>query len=257
MKQMENSRETVVSKITKRALIASAVCTLLSGFLLFSTSIAWFTAQKQSDVNELYSGNLDVELSYSKDMATWTEVTKQTDDIFKVEDEDGVTKHDMVWEPGKVNVVYFKVENKGSLDAEYDFDLAIDREVRGENTKGKPFNLSTYITCDVVKNITSPYDPQGDAIAVINQNSSAKSLYAINDTNEHLHHGEVMGVSGEEDIPKDVFALILYMPKTVGEEINYKTDTGRPEVPLKVILTANQKTDITDSSTDGDDTSDT
>lgn len=250
---------------TKRALIASAACTLLCGLLLFSTSIAWFTANKESNLNELYSGNLDVRLFYSKTMVDdWKEVEPGTDDIFEVKV--GDESKPMLWEPGAVNVVYFKIENKGNLAAKYDFAVVIDSEVGGKNFAGTEFNLSDYIKGGVVLpsggNELSAFQGETEkekrdaAIVAVNNayTDGVKTLQEIH-TNSPLLNGELAGVpsdsTGTVENTAKTFALVLYMPEDAGDVTNYKTDEGnKPTLKLKVKLVATQ--DVGESDSFGD-----
>lgn len=240
---------------TKRALIASAACTLLCGLLLFSTSIAWFTANKESNVNELYSGNLDVRLWYSKDMNAWDEVKDSTDDIFKVNVEGKDKPQNMLWEPGAVNVVYFKIENKGNLAAKYDFAVVIDSEVGGTNFAGQPFKLSENIRGGVVLpsegNELSAFQGNTEeakrAAAVTALGNAPKALSAISGTT--LVEGNMNGANDGATETK-TFALVLYMPENAGDVTNYRTPNEgekRPGVKLKVKLVATQNPNESDS----------
>ena len=264
MKKGRHLKKSSSAKGMKRALIASGTCALLCGLLLFSSSVAWFTSTKESNVNELYSGNLDIVLSYSKDMSenSWTAVTEETSDIFKVNGEP------MLWEPGAVNVVYFKIENKGNLSANYEFAIQIDDEVEGTNLDGEEFELSDYIRCGAVA-VTEAY-AEGDAgrlaaIAAIegavDKGEEVKTLQRLNG-GEPLITGELAGIPEKAEDTDDtantentanteaIFALVLYMPESTGDATNYNTPEGeakRPGVSLKVKLVASQTTGETDS----------
>lgn len=250
MEQTEQVKKATSLLKTKKALIASAVCTFLCGLLLLSTSIAWFSDTQDSGANELYAGNLDIVLSYSKTMETndWHEVKNTTDDIFEVNGKP------MLWEPGAVNVVYFKVENKGSLAAKYDFALEIDSEVEGTNFNEAPnnkFKLSDYIKGGVVELTaeSTVYADRNVAIADISENE--KTLQQIH-TGAPLLTGTLTGVpeTGTETAgnTEKVFALVLYMPDDTGDVTNYKTGEGnKPTLKLKVKLIATQTVGETDS----------
>lgn len=256
MKYGKHIKQTSSMKSTKRALIASAACTILCGLLLFSTSIAWFSADRKSGANELYSGNLDIELSYSKTMADdWKEVEPNTDDIFKVGDKN------MLWESGAVNVVYFKIENKGSLAAKYDFTVEIAEEVEGTNFDNNKFKLSDYIYGGA-KEVNNAFVGETEdakrnaAIDAVKNNE--KTLQQIH-TGAPLITGKMEGipVTGTSEKQEKTFALVLYMPDDTGDDTNYKTPTDeekRPSVKLKVKLVATQMTGESDSFGDQYDT---
>ena len=52
-------------KSLKRALLSSAIATVLSFSMLLGTTFAWFTDSVSVGINKIVSGNLDVELYHS------------------------------------------------------------------------------------------------------------------------------------------------------------------------------------------------
>ena len=90
-------------KLTKKAFLASLVALVLCFAMLLGTTYAWFTDSVSSANNIIQSGNLDVELYWSKDATNWEKVDENTN-VFSGE----------LWEPGYVEVVYLKVANVGS-----------------------------------------------------------------------------------------------------------------------------------------------
>ena len=85
------------SKSSKRALITSALATLMCIVMLIGTTFAWFTDTASTDVIKLVAGNLKVGFQYwngekyvdAKDVSLFSEET--------------------LWEPGHTEVVYLKV----------------------------------------------------------------------------------------------------------------------------------------------------
>ena len=250
MKCGKHMKQTSSVKSTKRALVASAACTLLCGFLLFSTSVAWFTATKESTLNEIYSGNLDVELKYSKDMTIWDDVEGESNIFNNVNDQP------MIWEPGAVNVVYFKVENKGSLAAKYDFTVEIDSEVKGTNCDEQEFKLSDYIkggVTEVSEAFAGETENDKRTAATSAVESEAKTLQEIH-TGAPLITDKMNGIPvvGTSEKQEKTFALVLYMPNDAetGEKTNYKTPSDpalRPKISLKLKFVATQMTGEADS----------
>ena len=246
MKREERMKQTSSVKSTKRALVASAACTLLCGLLLFSTSVAWFTATKESTLNVIYSGNLDVELKYSKDMTNWSDVEGKNNIFNNVNDQP------MLWEPGAVNVVYFKIENKGSLAAKYDFALEIAEEKEGTNFNNNELKLSNYIKGGIVENVEAAYGATDEGrAAAIGAITKERTLAAL--CTEPMKTDTLDGSTVSTEQVK-TYALVLYMPDdpVTGEATNYKTpdnetETPRPSVKLRVKLVATQMTGEADS----------
>ncbi len=127
---------------TKKALTASIMSMALCTVLLIGATFAWFTDSVNSGTNKIQAGNLDVAFEYSKDGGTnWTEVTKDTDDLFG---------KDTLWEPGHVEYVNLKVSNLGSLALKYQLGIRAANETTGTNINDVEFKLSDYIKFAIV-----------------------------------------------------------------------------------------------------------
>ena len=57
-------------KVSKKALLTSAVALVVCFSLLIGSTFAWFTDSATSGVNTITAGNLDIELEYSKNSST-------------------------------------------------------------------------------------------------------------------------------------------------------------------------------------------
>ena len=204
---------------TKKALITSALCLLLCVSMLVGATFAWFTDSVSSAKNTIVAGNLDVELEWSTDGNTWAPVAGAAD-IFDPE---------ALWEPGRVEVVYLKVSNLGTLALKYQLGVNVYNEIAGTNVAGESFKLSDYL---VFTTIEMP-----DGLTTINGRDAAKAAAGTNkglkDYNGKTTALEVDGV--------DYVALIVYMPESVGNEANYKTGTVAPSIELGVNLYATQQ----------------
>ena len=97
-------------KATKRALLSSVIALFLCFAMLLGTTYAWFTDSASSTGNKIVSGNLDVELYQ------WTSATESKNIS---DSKDPVFTGEMLWEPGKTEVVYFSIKNAGNLDLKY------------------------------------------------------------------------------------------------------------------------------------------
>ena len=216
-------------KSTKRALILSAISLLLCVSMFVGTTFAWFTDSVESAKNQIVAGNLDVELEYAKVengvKSEWATVAGAAD-IFDPE---------ALWEPGRVEVVYLKVSNLGTLELKYQLGVNVYNEDYGINVDGDIFYLSDYLVFKVVEmpdDLTTYDDREAAALA-------AGSSMGLKDYNGRTTALEVSGV--------DYVALIVYMPETVGNEANYKTGTTAPKIELGVNLYATQMTAEKDS----------
>ena len=65
-------------RTSKRTLLLSVMAMLICAAMLAGTTFAWFTDSASTGVNKIAAGNLDIELEYSYDMATWKNATADT-----------------------------------------------------------------------------------------------------------------------------------------------------------------------------------
>ena len=66
-------------KNTKKALLLSVMSLVLCVSMLVGTTFAWFTDSVSTAKNTIASGNLDIELEYSKDFQNWNTVAGKSD----------------------------------------------------------------------------------------------------------------------------------------------------------------------------------
>ena len=105
------------SNATKRALFSSVVALLLCFTMLMGATFAWFTDNVSSTGNRIQSGDLKVDLIMYNG-TEYESIAGNSGDIFS-EAGDGF------WEPGKTQVVYLGVQNKGNLALKYNILLDI------------------------------------------------------------------------------------------------------------------------------------
>ena len=112
------------SKMTRRALLTSVMALFLCFAMLTGTTFAWFTDQETSANNRIVAGNLDVDLLMYNG-TSYVSIANANGDIFKT----GATANNSnatLWEPGKTQVAYLRIENKGNLDLKYQVSLKVD-----------------------------------------------------------------------------------------------------------------------------------
>ena len=215
------------SKRTKRALIASVLALVVCAAMLIGTSFAWFTDSVTSGRNTIVAGNLDVELEYATategTLGGWTSVNDATD-LFG----------DGLWEPGYAQVVYLRVRNAGTLALRYQLSMNILSETTGVNVNGQTFNLSDELQYGAVLNQSVPFANRDVAIDAVTSPVALSTPYAS---------GEMHLAANAEP---QYLALVVYMPKTVGNEANYRGDVV-PTIELGVNLLATQDTVEEDS----------
>ncbi len=220
---------------TRRALLTSALSLLLCVSMLIGTTFAWFTDNVSTVNNVIVSGNLDVELEYSTDMATWNEVKADTN-IFK----------DALWEPGYTEVVYLRVTNAGNLAMKYTLGVKVANETPGKTRDvDVEFKLSDFIEYGVVENVTAAYEADTD-----DGRKAAKAAVAtpvkLNTAFEKEYN--LVGKTATAT-DSDTYALVVYMPESVTNEANHN-GTNVPKINLGLFVNATQLAKESDSFND-------
>ena len=213
------------NKSTRRALLTSALAILMCVAMLIGTTFAWFTDTASTGVNKIQAGNLDVELEYkNSDTTGFTKADKNTK----------VFKEGALWEPGHVEYVVLKVSNTGSLALKYKLGINIANEVGSTNVYNNAFNLSDYIRFAVLDGDKTEGSVDRDAlVAAATDSKLIKEGYTAEDN---------MTAGANK-----VVTLVVWMPTTVGNEANHKTEVTAPSIDLGISVVATQYTHESDS----------
>lgn len=190
-----------MTKSSKRALLLSALAIVLCIAMLIGTTYAWFTDTASTAVNKIQSGNLGVQLEYSKDFSEWKNVTEETK----------LFEDSTVWEPGRTEIVYLRVKNAGTLALKYTLGIYNLYNSTGKNVLGNKYRLSDYVKLGAVE-ADAAYADRAAAINAVD--ADAKLISDIDNS----------GMAGASLEPNDtkIYALVLYMPTEVGNEANPK-----------------------------------
>ena len=190
-----------MAKSSKRALLLSALAIVLCIAMLIGTTYAWFTDTASTAVNKIQSGNLDVQLEYSKDFSEWKNVTEDTK----------LFEDSTVWEPGRTEIVYLRVKNAGTLALKYTLGIYNLYNSTGKNVLGNKYSLSDYVKLGAAE-ADAAYADRAAAINAVD--ADAKLITDIDNS----------GMAGASLEPNDtkIYALVLYMPTEVGNEANPK-----------------------------------
>ena len=190
-----------MAKSSKRALLLSALAIVLCIAMLIGTTYAWFTDTASIAVNKIQSGNLGVQLEYSKDFTEW----KKVNDTTKLFEESAL------WEPGRTEIVYLRVKNAGTLALKYTLGIYNLYNSTGKNVLGNKYRLSDYVKLGAVE-ADAAYADRAAAINAVD--ADAKLISDIDNS----------GMAGASLEPNDtkIYALVLYMPTEVGNEANPK-----------------------------------
>ena len=224
-------------RATKRALLTSVMAMVMCVVMVVGTTFAWFTDTASTGVNKIQAGNLDIELAYKNTYIP--DGTPTTDDGFaSVTKETEVFDAEALWEPGHVEYVVLKISNAGTLALKYKLGINIADEKGSTNVFDKPFKLSDYIRFAVINGDQS--DLGRDALVA---KAGAGTVLNAGYTDED-HHLVPVGKEVGEDASSKTVTLVVWMPKSVGNEANYKVAEGitAPSIDLGINVVATQYT---------------
>ncbi len=205
---------------TKRALLVSVLSMLLCASMLIGSTFAWFTDTASTGPNKITSGNLSVGLEYSTDHKNWANAEGAAEIFGK----------DAIWEPGHTQVLYFRVTNKGSLALSFKVATEIVKNTLGQNQKGEAIDLTKYIQFGIVETTGAFANAQAAKNAV----TTPLHFQATANGAQKLEAGEV-----------STFALVAWMPESVGNEANHNGKA--PEIQFGIHVLATQAVSESDS----------
>ena len=210
------------SKSTKRVLISSALAILMCAAMLIGTTFAWFTDTASTAVNKIQAGNLKMEVTYKNTAGgNFMEANKETP----------VFDNNALWEPGHVEYVVLKVSNTGSLALKYKLGINITNEVGSTNVYNNAFKLSDYIRFAVLDGDRTGSSVDRDALV-----AAATDSKLIKEGYTAENHLTATGT----DNSQKVVTLVVWMPTTVGNEANHKTEVTAPSIDLGITVAATQ-----------------
>ena len=206
-------------RIYKQIALALSLCALIVWCILGTgASLAWFTDTSPEINNIFHFAEFDLVVSHRLTDGKWEEVDGQT----KIFDEEAL------YEPGYVQVVYLKVENKGTVPFEFYTSVNVNGCIVATNVFGQEFMLQDYLKFGV-----TTADSE-DAM----KNSVPNREKAVEIADMPLHNYDTETAVLNPGATKYI-ALIVRMPEEIGNVANYRGDTV-PEVDLGITVKADQ-----------------
>lgn len=204
----------------KRIALALSLCALIIwGILGTGASLAWFTDTSTEINNIFHFADFELVVSHRLTDGKWEEVDSQT----KIFDEEAL------YEPGYVQVVYLKVENKGDRDFKFSTAVNVNGCIEATNAFGQRFMLQDYLKFGL-----ATADTEEEM-----KNSILNRDKAVEIASELLHNYYETGAFELAPGGTKYIALIVRMPEEVGNVANYRGDTV-PEVELGITVKADQ-----------------
>ncbi|MBQ2391139.1 MAG: hypothetical protein II306_05165 [Clostridia bacterium] len=203
----------------KRIALALSLCALIIwGILGTGASLAWFTDTSPEINNIFHFADFELVVSHRLTDGKWEEVDSQT----KIFDEEAL------YEPGYVQVVYLKVENKGTVPFKFSTAVNVNGCIVATNVFGQDFMLQDYLKFGLT--IADSEDAM--------KNSVHDRNAAVKLADMPLHNYDTETAVLNPGATKYI-ALIVRMPEEVGNVANYRGDTV-PEVDLGITVKADQ-----------------
>ena len=218
-------------KSKKSALLLSFTSLLLCFAMLAGSTFAWFTDTATTGVNKIVAGNLDIELAY-KNSTTGGE-------FMEANKETPVFDNNAQWEPGHVEYVVLKVSNAGNLALKYKLGINIANEVGSINVDNNAFKLSDHIYFAVIDGDKSTLG-RDDLVAAATDSKPIKAGYTGAET-------QLYPKGDDNQLSEKIVTLVVWMPKTVGNEANHKAGESAPSVELGINVVATQLNHENDS----------
>ncbi len=206
-------------KIYKQiALVLSLFALIIWCVLGTGASLAWFTDVSEEINNIFHFADFDLVVYHELTDGNWEEIDSQT----KVFDEEAL------YEPGYVQVIYLKVENRGSREFEFYTAVNVNGCTVATNVFGRQFLLQDYLKFG----ITSASTEQEMKDSVPDRATAAKiadmPLHNYDTITAVLQPGET-----------SYLALIVRMEEEIGNVANYRGD-DIPRVDLGITVKADQ-----------------
>ena len=203
----------------KRIALALSLCALIIwGILGTGASLAWFTDSSPEINNIFHFAEFDLVVSHRLTDGKWQVVDSQT----KIFDKEALH------EPGYVQVVYLKVENKSTVPFKFSTAVNVNGCIVATNVFGQDFMLQDYLKFG----ITTADSEDAMKSSVPNREKAVE----IADMPLHNYDSEtaVLNPGATKYI-----ALIVRMPEEVGNVANYRGNTI-PKVELGITVKADQ-----------------
>ena len=210
----------------KIALCLSLVLVAIWCILGTGASLAWFVDTDEEVKNVFHFAEFDLEVSHRTEDGSW-EIVEQGTKIFDDE---------ALYEPGYVQVVYLKIENKGTVPFDFKTAVSVTDYTLATNVFGQRFQLQDYLKFGL-----TTADTEQELYELVATRNLAKEVanMPLNRYYEDEFSTDKMELDAHETM---YMALIVRMPEDVANVANYRGDVI-PRVELGIIVSATQKTD--------------
>ena len=214
------------NRLKKVALSVSLLLVVAWCVLGTGASLAWFTDTDEEVKNIFHFAEFDLEVSHRLEDGTWETVEQGT----KLFDDEAL------YEPGYVQVVYLRIENKGEVPFDWKTAVTVTDYTEPTNIFGQKFHLQDYLKFGLA---TAETEEKLFELVATRDLAEEVANMPLNHYYENGYTTEASELGAQE---MTYLALIVRMPEDVTNIANYRGDTI-PRVELGVIVSATQKTD--------------
>ena len=201
----------------KIALVLSLCALIMWGILGTGASLAWFQDTTPEINNIFHFADFDLVVSHQLTDGKWEEITDKTE-LFNKE---------ALYEPGYIQVVYLRVENKGTVPFEFHTGVNVNGCTTATNVFGTTFKLQDYLRFGITVSPTPEAMKSSVANREIATSVAHLKLHNYDTKTAVLKPGEAS------------YIAFVRMPEDVGDIANYRKDPT-PEVELGITVKADQ-----------------
>ena len=203
----------------KIALILSLCALILWCILGTGASLAWFSDASPEVENIFHFADFEVGLSYLDEHGNWVDVEGESD-LF-----DDTARY----EPGYVQTLFLRVENKGDVEFLFTAAVNVNNSIPSTNVFGTPLWLHEHLKFGLI--VT---DSQADMLSAVSTREKA-ALVADSPLQNYATNSATIGAGEFAYI-----ALVVRMPEEVGNISNHN-GSAEPMVDLGITVKAEQK----------------
>lgn len=206
---------------TRTALALSAFLFVFWIFMGANATVAWFSDTTQTAKNTFIVGDMNLDVEYKNGFVTT---------YMDLEDGSTVFNEKALYEPGYTQVVWLKIENKGTVDFDYKLSVDVNSYSTSINYYGASFCLPPYLRFGVVFGDSEP--------ELERKLAQAMATHSLDDLRLNTY-SELDPVTVLAKRTRYA-AVVVYMPETVGNEANYQKGAPVPQVNLGMTVFAQQ-----------------
>lgn len=223
---IQESKKMKKNKVLLGAVAAIALCVCM----LVGATYAWLTDEVVSGTNVVKSGSLTVGVEYTLDGENWADLNG-ADDLFE----------NAVWEPGYTKVIALRVTNKGNVALKFGWGINYVGETKGVNKASEEYSLSKYLEC--AYSAMQEWDEDNVIAQIYLQIAFDRDgQKAIGWTKTSFEEMCAMQQGGSTLAPgQQVIGMMkIYMPETLGNEVNARTPEEAAEIKMGIAVVATQ-----------------